>query len=164
MPHVECKICTSSFYAKPRHLKVGWGKYCSKECQNKSQRTGKFFPCKVCDKKVWRMQKSIDHSASQNFFCSKSCQAVWRNKVYSGPNHAFWKNGIRAYRKILLRSGTKIFCRLCKTKDYRILAVHHIDENRSNNSLSNLTWLCHNCHYLIHHDEVEMNKLMAILK
>ncbi len=164
MPHVKCQICTNSFYAKPRHLKVGWGKYCSKKCQNESQKTGNFFPCRICDKEVWRMQKSIAHSASQNFFCSKSCQTVWRNKLYSGPNHTFWKNGIRAYRKILLRSDKKIFCRLCETEDYRILAVHHIDEDRNNNALDNLTWLCHNCHYLIHHDKVEMKRLMVILK
>lgn len=164
MPYVECKICDKAFYAKPRHLKIGWGKYCSKTCQYEGQKTGKFVQCETCSKEVWRMQKSISHSKSQNFFCTKVCQTIWRNKVYSGPNHSFWKTGIRAYRQILLRSGAKVFCRFCKTEDYRILAVHHIDKNRSNNALSNLIWLCHNCHYLIHHDKVEMERLVKILK
>jgi hypothetical protein len=163
MLKVNCKICGSEFYAKPRHLKIGWGKYCSKVCQYESQKTGKYIPCNVCGSKVWRMQRSIRHSQSQNFFCTKSCQTVWRNKIYSGPSHSFWKSGIRVYRQILIRSGIKIFCRLCETNDYRILAVHHIDKNRKNNALTNLTWLCHNCHYLIHHDKKEMNKLMKIL-
>ncbi|MBI4281264.1 HNH endonuclease [Candidatus Uhrbacteria bacterium] len=35
-------------------------------------------------------------------------------------------------------------------KNNRVLLVHHIDENRKNNVLSNLVWLCRNCHFLVH--------------
>jgi 5-methylcytosine-specific restriction endonuclease McrA len=50
----------------------------------------------------------------------------------------------------LIRSNIKKECNRCNDNDQRILAVHHIDKNRSNNELSNLMWLCHNCHFLIH--------------
>jgi predicted HNH restriction endonuclease len=42
-------------------------------------------------------------------------------------------------------------CVLCKVSDKRILAVHHKDNNRKNNKVENLVWLCHNCHILVHH-------------
>lgn len=164
MPHVECKICSSSFYAKPRHLKIGWGKYCSSKCQYIGQRTGMYFPCAICTKKIWRTPRETKHSVSQKYFCGKHCQTVWRNKFYSGVKHPFWKTGIKAYRQILLRSGTPMECKFCDLKDKRILAVHHIDKNRNNNDLTNLTWLCHNCHFLIHHNKEEMEKLMRLLK
>lgn len=150
MPNVECKICGKSFYAKPRHLKIGWGKYCSKVCQNESQRTGIFISCKNCGKKAWRMQNQLKRSQSKDYFCNKSCQAVWRNKIYVAELHNNWVNGIRSYRNIIKRSKILQVCTDCGLIDKRVLIVHHIDHNRTNNSINNLMWLCRNCHYLIH--------------
>jgi predicted HNH restriction endonuclease len=50
-------------------------------------------------------------------------------------------------------------CLLCKEKDKRVFAVHHVDGNHKNNKVSNLTWLCHNCHHLVHCDSVEWKRL-----
>jgi hypothetical protein len=109
------------------------------------------------------MPAAIAHSKSKKYFCSKSCQTRWRNSmIYIGENHPNWKNGgARHYRDILRRSRQKEICGLCKTTDKRILAVHHIDHNHANNKLENLAWLCHNCHYLIHHHPDEHQKLMV---
>ncbi|MBL8031006.1 MAG: HNH endonuclease [Candidatus Doudnabacteria bacterium] len=41
-------------------------------------------------------------------------------------------------------------CVTCKITDTRVLIVHHLDHDRTNNTISNLRWLCRNCHYLIH--------------
>lgn len=150
MPYVECKICKKSFYAKPRHLKIGWGKYCSKQCQNESQKTGQFLPCKICASIVWRSQKEIRKSVYKNFFCSKSCQTVWRNKTYIEERHSGWINGKSTYRNIIKRRNINQICSNCSLTDVRVLIVHHIDRNRTNNKVSNLIWLCRNCHYLIH--------------
>ncbi|MBI4600028.1 HNH endonuclease [Candidatus Uhrbacteria bacterium] len=95
------------------------------------------------------------------FFCNKSCQTKWRNQVYSGPRHHLWIDGGSMYREIMRRSDAKQICRLCKTKDTRILIVHHIDKNRKNNNIANLAWLCHNCHFLVHHHEDERKKFMV---
>lgn len=35
-----------------------------------------------------------------------------------------------------------------------ILGVHHIDEDRNNNTLSNLAVLCPNCHSLAHRKHI----------
>ena len=150
MPNVTCKICEKKFYTKPFHFNKGWGKYCSKQCQNEGQKTGQFVKCKICSTKVWRMQRSIEHSTSKNFFCGKSCQAIWRNQTYMSEKHSGWINGIRTYRNIIRRSGVIEVCTKCGYKNTKVLIVHHIDHNRSNNSLNNLMWLCRNCHYLIH--------------
>ena len=153
MPEVNCKICKKGFYIKPSHQKLGWGKYCSRECVFKSQLRGKFVNCFICGKKIYRSLKAIDHSQSGKFFCTKSCQTLWRNQIYVGENSANWKNGEKAYRSILLRSNQNQACVLCKIDDLRILTAHHKDHNRTNNKLDNLMWLCLNCHYLVHHDK-----------
>ncbi len=160
MPKVNCKICNSPFYAKPRHLKIGCGKYCSKKCQNTSQRTGFWTECNNCGKSIWKTPRDVRDSKSGKFFCSKSCQTVWRNKHYSETKHPMWKNGINTYRNILLRSKVPVMCLKCKLKDKRILIVHHLDKNRTNNSLGNLVWLCANCHMLIHADNKEMKSFL----
>jgi predicted HNH restriction endonuclease len=52
---------------------------------------------------------------------------------------------------------------LCGKDDKRIIAVHHIDKNRSNNKLKNLAWLCYNCHFLVHHySEIREKFLLKI--
>ncbi len=146
----RCKICGKGFYVKPSHLKRGWGKYCSKKCQNKGQERGKFFYCGQCSKKIWRTPRDLKHSKSGKCFCSKSCQTLWRNKLYSGSNHPFWNGGLNKYRLILLDAKVPMVCNKCGYDNERVLVAHHKDKNRGNKNIKNLEWLCRNCHYLIH--------------
>ena len=81
--------------------------------------------------------------------------------VFIGPRHANWTGGQSTYKNVLLRSSVSRICRRCKTRDYRILTVHHIDKNRKNNHLRNLIWLCHNCHFLIHHYNKERERFVV---
>ena len=155
MMNTVCTVCGKRFYAKPSHKAKGWGKYCSKECQYKGQSTGKRLACATCGKVVYKTVTAQKRSISGEFFCSGSCQTVWRNKQYSGERHANWTNGKSVYRKIMQRKNVPEICEKCKTDDNRILAVHHKDKNRENNAPDNLIWLCHNCHYLVHHFKEE---------
>ena len=154
MAYSICKICGKEFYVKPSHQKLGWGKYCSANCRSKSQFNGKNVNCEVCAKSIYRSLKSLSNSRSKSglFFCSKSCQTLWRNKIFKEENHGNWINGESAYRNILIRSGRVTKCLLCGYLDQRALSAHHIDHERTNNKVDNLTWLCLNCHYLVHHD------------
>lgn len=157
MPFVSCKICKKSFYAKPNHLRRGWGIFCSAKCQYKSYLKGKLVNCEICGKKVWRQPSKIEHSKSKKFFCSKSHQTLWRNHFFSGERHPNWKNGENIkHQEFLLQSGVKPICKLCRCNDFRVLAVHHIDQNRRNNKIDNLTWLCFNCHHLVHIHKVSL--------
>lgn len=144
---------------------MGWGKYCSIDCRNKGQLRGEKVCCSICKKEVYRSPLAIKRSRSGKYFCSKICQTVWRNKIiFIGENHANWKNGESAYRRILKASGRLEICTLCETSDKRVLMVHHFDKNRKNNKITNLIWLCNNCHYLVHHYNDEAIKLRELIK
>jgi len=156
MPQVNCKVCKKEFYVKPYHQRIGMGIYCSTTCQYIGARKGKYILCDVCGKKTWKEPRQLKRSKSGKLFCSKSCHMVWKNKIMNlGENHPNWVNGKYAERGVLERSGRKIVCELCKTKDKRIMAVHHKDRNNRNNKLLNLAWLCHNCHFLVHNYNVK---------
>jgi hypothetical protein len=126
------------------------GKYCSNACQYIGQIRGNFIPCCICSKEIWKTPAQIKHSQSKKFFCSKSCQTLWRNQLYIGERHSNWVNDMHAYQSIIRRSGILERCNHCRLTDKRVLIVHHIDRNRTNNNVNNLMWLCRNCHYLIH--------------
>ncbi len=157
MPYRNCKICGKKFLAKPSWLKNGWGIYCSSECQYLGQRKGKFVKCAICGKEIWRKPLQLKRSKSNQYFCSKSCQTLWRNRIFKGINHPNWKNGENVeYRKILIDSNIKPICKLCGYSDIRALEVHHLDKIRSHNTVDNLVWLCRNCHHLVHCHNVKV--------
>ncbi len=160
---VKCKTCKKEFSVKPFWVKNGGGIYCSLTCKYEGTRNGKIMPCFICGKQKYKTLKQIKRSKSGKFFCDKSCQTIWRNQEFIGPKHANWKTGRNAYRSVLTRHKVPKICLVCKSKDERILAVHHIDHDRLNNKLSNLTWLCHNCHFLVHHDNVERKRFIDII-
>lgn len=161
---VKCLICKKEFYGKPYFLKIGQAKYCSQGCMRIGSRTGKIVNCHVCEKKVYKTKKALRVSKSKTYFCTKSCQTKWRNSVFIGSKHANWKNGMYAYKSVLLRNKVFPQCVLCKIKDTRILATHHVDKNRMNNKVENLVWLCHNCHHLVHHNKQETDRFLKRIK
>lgn len=161
MPFFKCRVCGQESFVKPSHQKSGSGKYCSIKCYGEAQKTGSLFPCQVCGKQSYKSQQDQRRSKSGQFFCSKSCQTIWRNLTYVGKNHANWKGGTYSYRDALRRAGIPEICAKCKNADKRILVAHHRDRNRQNNSTSNLIWLCHNCHHLVHHYKSESEGYMA---
>lgn len=151
MLQVSCQMCSSSFLIKPNRLRRGWGKYCSRTCRDKSLVRGKFFPCTTCQKPIWRMPKEIQKSIGKRFFCNKACHAGFKNNLWSfGDEHFNWRGGKSVYRQLMLRASKQPVCHDCSTANQHVLVVHHLDENRKNNHLDNLRWLCRNCHYLNH--------------
>lgn len=150
-----CKICSIKFYVKPYHELAGFGKYCSRACHHKGMQEGKVLNCFMCNKEIYRSTAKLKNSKSEKYFCGKSCQTKWRNTQYTRENHKNWKDGEGIdYRSIMINSNNPEICTLCNIEDKRILAVHHIDEDRKNNKLDNLMWLCHNCHHTVHYDKV----------
>lgn len=158
-----CRVCKAVFTTKPYYLKKGQGLYCSMPCRHAFERKGKMVRCEQCGEEVYRKPRSLKLSKSQTYFCSKACQTVWRNAQFIGEKHSNWRGGMYAYRSVLTRHKIKQVCRLCKTTDTRVLAVHHIDQNRKNNAVDNLAWLCHNCHHLVHHHEGVRREFMATI-
>lgn len=150
MPQANCKVCNKEFYIKPSHQRYGFGKYCSRKCQHRGQRKGKFVLCEICHKETWKTPKDFRKSKSGKFFCSKSCQTKWRNNIFVGEKHANWRGGEFTYQRIMKQYKIPPVCNGCKINDKRVLIIHHKDSDRKNNNIKNLIWLCRNCHYLIH--------------
>ena len=158
-----CKHCKKKFSVKPFWVKRGAGIYCSAKCQHLGKRNGKMMPCYICDKITYKAGKALRHSKSQKFFCSKSCQTKWRNSEFIGEKHANYTTGRSSYQTVLTRHKVPAICKMCSTTDRRVLVTHHIDKNRTNNKLSNLVWLCHNCHFLVHYHKGMGQKLMGLM-
>jgi hypothetical protein len=151
MPYASCIHCKASFYVKPSHVLRGWGKFCSAKCLHASMRTGSKLKCDTCGKDVYRSKVQIIRSRIGKFFCTKSCFAVWKNSnLFIGVMNGNWKSGENAYRNIIRKARIVPKCSNCGISDKRVLVVHHVDHDRKNNILSNLKWLCRNCHYLAH--------------
>jgi len=162
MPIVKCKLCKTEFYIKPSHQKLGWGKYCSISCRSKSQFSGKLVKCFVCKKEIYRQNNKIVRSKSKKYFCTKKCQTLWRNSIYVEDRSPNWINGNKSYREIMSRRNLLSRCLLCSIEEKRILIIHHLDKNRTNNLTENLRCLCHNCHFLVHHYKEFDDKLKSI--
>lgn len=161
MPQVNCALCKKSFYAKPSWLQKGWGKYCSSFCQHQASKDGKVVACFICRKKTYKQKRFLKRSKSRKYFCSRTCQLQWRHTMFVGSKHPNWLHGGNAYKNLMLRRSVQRPCVLCGIKDTMVLLVHHIDQNRKNNKISNLCWLCYNCHFLVHHYKVEKERLMV---
>lgn len=147
----KCLVCGKTIWIKKSNVKRGWGKYCSKKCQAKTQIRGKWLECDYCGKKIYRTPRDFRKSKSRSFFCSKKCHCSWENEnTRCGENAPNWVAGESAYRQLLKRYGKSEKCRICGITDKRVLVVHHIDSNRKNNKPENLEWLCRNCHCIVH--------------
>ena len=156
MAILTCTQCGKAFKRKPCLIRKGGGKFCSNGCHYAAIRKGMYVKCGTCGKEIYRKPRALRVAKTKNYFCTKSCQTIWRNGLYVGPKHKSWKHGrsSAASRTALKHTLKEKVCEICRTKDTRVLAVHHIDRDRTNNTTANLVWLCHNCHFLVHHYDV----------
>lgn len=71
-----CHFCGKDFRFRnaPSDRKAGWGKYCSKECRNKSYVTKIALTCLYCGK-VFQTKLSLAEKAK---FCSRRCLANYK--------------------------------------------------------------------------------------
>jgi len=107
---VKCFYCKTKF-KKTRHrykeaVKNNWKFYCSKRCNNLSKNTSIQTKCNNCNKTITLKKCHYEKSKSKSFFCSKTCAAIFNNKL-RGPKTFDEKEKIRqgiiSYHK---RKGT----------------------------------------------------------
>jgi len=163
MESIRCSLCKKIFKRKKSQIVLAKKHYCSVDCQNVDRKKGRIISCYICHKKVYKKNRDVINSKSKNYFCSTKCSNQWLGSVRYGENHPNWINGKHSYKSIMSRSSSVKICKLCNENDTRILIVHHIDNNRENNSVINLVWLCHNCHYLVHHNASKLAELNKVL-
>lgn len=152
----KCIGCKKEFDCNIRkykyNTKMGYKIYCSSECCYKDRLEKRVIvTCNSCGKEVAKRAYEL-RSKSGNYYCSTSCAATVNNTlVRLGVSHPNFKEGKASYRRKVLVSRINQ-CNDCGNPDIRVLEVHHIDENRSNNLDENLVLLCANCHKIRHYN------------
>ena len=147
---VKCNDCGYEWEAKPHTLlyepKEGEGPHRCPKCsaieyfENRS--SGQWVEYEYCGKKIWRMTSRIKSNKTGYFYCCKEHGNLHKNEL---REESEWKNTSQYRIKALKTYPHK--CNVCGwNEDERILEVHHIDENRSNNDIDNLVILCPICH------------------
>lgn len=96
--------------------------------------------CECCGNEYNWQGREHTKSFKDSKFCSRSCannRSVW------------WKNNATHYRTIALNNHEKK-CVVCGFD--KVVAIHHIDENKKNNDPTNLIPLCPNHHEMVHNN------------
>ena len=113
--------------------------------------------CAYCGKFFYKSESKIKQSKSGLLFCCREhkdlAQRIDSGKQFNAMRPPHYTNlddnqngTINTYRSVAFRLY-KHECAICGwNEDTDILQVHHIDENRQNNTASNLIILCPNCH------------------
>ena len=134
----ECETCGEKFEFYPSDLDHSSCRFCSLECYWESRRIR--FNCEICGKEVVHTKSKSENRA--NRFCSKECQG----KAFIGDRSPSYKGGWLHENGYLRTSNGR------KSKPYvhRMIVeeiigeplgkriIHHIDEDRTNNDISNL--------------------------
>jgi len=131
-------------------------------CYRLSRRAGDYVSCEMCKKTVYRQKRFLLRKTE--YFCSRDCNLRHLNGNRHRETHPNWTTGKASYRTTLLQSQKVRVCNRCCTTEMLFLVVHHMDLDRNNNSLSNLVWLCQNCHFLVHTYKNERDGLQITLK
>lgn len=131
---IQCKKCNYKWYYSPASLMPSSTKnYHFKGCPNCKKVT---LFCLECGKEFTRLKTEIN----DNNFCCKTCANRYKNKqkINKIDSLAYRRNAFEYYPHK---------CDICGwDKDERVLEVHHLDEDRTNNHINNLRILCPNCH------------------
>jgi len=145
MIKVQCKICGKDFEVKPCKIRVGWGKYCSRECQWKSL-IGRKHPHKEeTKKKIGNANRGRNRPDMVDNQYNKGKSGYWLGKkrsdktkekislAHKGKHHSpatefKWINGnssendIRLHDKKYIKQRNKAYkrdkymCQMCKIK------------------------------------------------
>ncbi len=94
--------------------------------------------CKRCQKKFSWEGREFTKAFQKILFCSRAC---------ANNRKDWWNDNATQYRTICFKHWEKK-CVLCGFE--KIVAVHHMDENKKNNSPENLVPLCPNHHEMFH--------------
>ena len=94
--------------------------------------------CERCDKSFVFKGRIKTKAFKSAIFCSRSC---------ANNRQTWWNDNATGYRTIAFTHWDKQ-CAICGFN--KVVAIHHIDNNRHNNSPENLIPLCPNHHEMLH--------------
>ncbi len=155
-----CDFCNTLYEAEERYLNRGQGKYCSRSCGsaarigNRPQPPAPNVECAYCSKPFYKNLSKQRCSRSGLFFCCRDhkdkAQRIGGIKEIQPPHYGVVE-GIHSYRRIAFEAYPHE-CDTCGWDDPKeILVVHHIDRDRTNDSVENLKILCPTHHEAEHY-------------
>jgi len=130
--------------------------YCSKPCATSSNINNTYttLSCSHCSKEFTRLKSKLALSKHGVYFCSRECKDKGQSYIDAiKPDH--YGTGNSDYRNKAFAAYDAI-CATCYNDNEYVLEVHHIDQNRDNNSINNLIILCANCHTLVHKNKLSI--------
>lgn len=88
-------------------------------------------------------------SSKETTTCSYACGNKYFAHTQGAKNR---KTGAFSYTEFLARfyKNNNLLIKCCSCLESRVLDVHHIDENRDNNNIDNLVYLCPTHHAYLH--------------
>lgn len=144
----SCSVC-GSVYTKQKRFINEWDT-CSAACTRIAKGDTLICTCSHCGGSFTKAKSKVLASKSGKVFCSRKCKDTAQSYMIEiQPDHYGTGTGISSYRTKALKAYKNI-CADCGYNNILALDVHHIDEDRSNNELSNLVVLCCNCHAIRH--------------
>ena len=145
---LNCLRCGKEHLKLDCQLNKGRGKFCSKECANKHRQHGKIIKCALCSNEFYRAFG--EQKRAINYFCSKGC--YFNSRIVKAKKTTYLKVG-GTHIHILV--AEKVLNRKLRKGEI----VHHIDEDRKNNSIENLAVLpSQNIHAKIHFGNYNFEK------
>ncbi len=137
---VKCKTCGFEWEISPASLMPSTtDRYSFQGCPECKYTT---FNCAYCGKTVRRLKSDL--LKGEYHYCSRECGNRHKNELRALGGE--WDNAKSSYR-IRAFNVYPHKCMVCGwDEDERILEVHHLDENRQHNDISNLSILCPTCH------------------
>lgn len=137
------------------------GKYCSRLCCSNSRIRTVEVNCANCGKLFNKQPGDLKWSKSGLYFCTRLCkdtaQRIGGIEAIQ-PDH--YGSSKIMYRAIYLRAGGVLECARCGYDEFNCgIDVHHLDENRDNNTKENLIALCSNCHRALHNNKWQYGDL-----
>ncbi len=150
-PSKNCKHCFQLFSLPAKYLRRTY--YCSRSCAQHARYPKKEnnVSCATCNTEFYRATSKQRSTKSGLFFCSQSCK--YKAQRIGGirsimPDH--FGTTAKNYRLIGFRTY-EAECVGCGYNHHpKVLDVHHIDCDRSNNSPDNLLICCPTCHREYH--------------
>ena len=145
------QVSAECFMRGPKEIRCSCPK-CSEEKKNEKFSINRTeLECAYCGRKFIRPNSKLNNSKSGIYFCCREHKDLAQRIDFGlkeiQPNH--YGNAVKNihnYRKNAFRYYPHK-CAVCDwNEDEDILEVHHIDENRDHNELSNLIILCPICH------------------
>lgn len=94
--------------------------------------------CECCGELYIFVGRRNTKAYERSRFCSRSC---------ANNRQAYWNDNAKCYTTICFQHYEKK-CANCGFDV--VIDVHHIDNDRTNNDITNLIPLCPNCHAIVH--------------